>query len=324
MATDLITQIQVKRGTWDQFKAKQATTPLLDGEIGLITDKGIFVAGYNGGYFQSSVALLGKLSQRPEATAAAPGALYVEESETEEGVQTGKVYINSGIAWIDISNAQDLTDLIDDSLAGDADGANLKVWSIQKVSQEIKKVKTEIALERDWKDSVVVATTQNVSPLSGLIEVDGITVKAGNRVLVKNQTTVSENGIYVAGEGAWEKAADASVLTPGAAVTVEDGTQKNNAYILSKDLTTWVKFSDGNYGAGNGLEKTGNIFSVKSDDVSAGVVPVNVTADGVSTKINADTLLKDTDGSLKVHLGSQFTATEANGIAVIEINGGTF
>jgi hypothetical protein len=48
-----------------------------------------------------------------------------------------------------------------------------------------------------WKLPVRLATTANISPLQGLPNVDGVTVKQGDRILVKNQTTASENGIYV-------------------------------------------------------------------------------------------------------------------------------
>lgn len=61
---------------------------------------------------------------------------------------------------------------------------------------------------QDWKNSVVVATTANIT-LSGSQTIDGVAVVAGNRVLVKSQTTGSQNGIYVVAAGAWTRAADA-------------------------------------------------------------------------------------------------------------------
>lgn len=59
------------------------------------------------------------------------------------------------------------------------------------------------------KDSVLVATTANIT-LSGTQTVDGVSVSTtGTRVLVKNQTTASQNGIYERQSGAWTRAADA-------------------------------------------------------------------------------------------------------------------
>ena len=52
-----------------------------------------------------------------------------------------------------------------------------------------------------------LATTANIT-LSGLQTIDGITTVANDRILVKDQTTPSENGIYVAASGAWTRATD--------------------------------------------------------------------------------------------------------------------
>lgn len=77
----------------------------------------------------------------------------------------------------------------------------------------------------DWKQSVRAATTANIT-LSGLLTVDGITLVAGDRVLVKAQTAGADNGIYVAATGAWARAtdADASIeVTSGLATMVTEG-----------------------------------------------------------------------------------------------------
>ena len=56
--------------------------------------------------------------------------------------------------------------------------------------------------------AVNVATTANIT-LSGLQTIDGVTLVSGNRVLVKDQTTSSQNGIYVVpASGAWTRATD--------------------------------------------------------------------------------------------------------------------
>lgn len=84
------------------------------------------------------------------------------------------------------------------------------------------------------KKPVRCATTANIT-LSGLQTIDDITVIAGDRVLVKNQTTPTENGIYTAASGAWSRADDADSaddLAHGYHVTVLSGT--NNA------ATQWV------------------------------------------------------------------------------------
>lgn len=69
----------------------------------------------------------------------------------------------------------------------------------------------------DVKGSVKAATTANIT-LSGAQTIDGIALVAGDRCLVKNQTTTSQNGIYVVAASTWSRATDMDVWTevPGA------------------------------------------------------------------------------------------------------------
>lgn len=123
-----------------------------------------------------------------------------------------------------------------------------------------------------WKDSVRVATTANIA-LSGLLTIDTITLIAGDRVLVKNQSTASENGIYVAASGAWTRATDADDPNEldGAAVFVEEGsTQANTMWTQTGDGATfavnsvWVQFgATVSLTAGAGLLDTGGTWSVE-------------------------------------------------------------
>lgn len=79
---------------------------------------------------------------------------------------------------------------------------------------------------RDWKQSVRAATTANIS-LTGAQTIDGVSVTTGDRVLVKNQNTASQNGIYVVSASAWTRAIDADEstdVTAGLTVFVSEGT----------------------------------------------------------------------------------------------------
>jgi hypothetical protein len=77
----------------------------------------------------------------------------------------------------------------------------------------------------NWKTSVKAATTANIT-LSGAQTIDGISCVATDRVLVKNQTTLSQNGIYVVAAGAWTRATDMDVTAEfqNAVVSVDQGT----------------------------------------------------------------------------------------------------
>jgi hypothetical protein len=95
-----------------------------------------------------------------------------------------------------------------------------------------------LAIVTSWKAPVKVATTANIT-LSGTQTIDGISVVADDRVLVKAQTTQTQNGIYLCKSGAWVRAvdADAAAELEGVAVTVQRGTVNEN--------TTWIQTTDG-------------------------------------------------------------------------------
>jgi hypothetical protein len=128
--------------------------------------------------------------------------------------------------------------------------------------------------------SVKAATTSNID-LSTDLEagdvIDGVTLVAGDRVLVKNQSTTSQNGIYVAStSGAAVRASDyntAAEIDPGDFFFVTGGTtydntgwvQVNTITTLGTDPIVFEQFSGaGTYLAGNGLTLTGNTFSINT------------------------------------------------------------
>ena len=125
-----------------------------------------------------------------------------------------------------------------------------------------------------------VATAANVD-LSTALEagdtVDGVTLAAGDRVLVKSQSTSSQNGIYVVqATGAAVRAADFNTPTeivPGDFTFVSSGTLYDNTGWVQVAVVTTVgtdpiifeQFSGaGTYSAGNGLTLTGNSFSINT------------------------------------------------------------
>ena len=126
----------------------------------------------------------------------------------------------------------------------------------------------------DVKQSVRAATTGNIV-LSGAQTIDGVAATGGVRVLVKNQTTASENGIYEAYSGSWIRASDAdngSKMTDGMFVFVERGTVNadsgwvlttNDPITVGTTPLTFAQFSGaGQIEAGDGLTKSGNTLNV--------------------------------------------------------------
>lgn len=134
-------------------------------------------------------------------------------------------------------------------------------------------------------ESVVAATTANIN-LSNSLEngdvLDGVTLATGNRVLVKNQTSQSENGIYVVqASGAAVRAADYDspaeidagdfVFVSGGAVNGETGwTQTATVGTIGTDPVSFTQFSGaGTYLAGLGLTLNGNAFAADLNVVAS-------------------------------------------------------
>ena len=123
------------------------------------------------------------------------------------------------------------------------------------------------------RTAVLVTTTANIT-LSGTQTIDGVAVLATNRVLVKNQTTTSQNGIYDCAAGAWARSSDsntAAELLVGYNYFVSQGTtQASTSWViqtaptvLNTDPVVFTQFSAGStYVAGTGLNLVGNTFSI--------------------------------------------------------------
>lgn len=88
----------------------------------------------------------------------------------------------------------------------------------------------------DFKGAVRAATTANIT-LSGAQTIDGVSVIANDRVLVKNQSTGADNGLYLCVTGAWTRTTDAdasSEVTAGMFAMVEEGTvNADTAWVLT-------------------------------------------------------------------------------------------
>ena len=151
----------------------------------------------------------------------------------------------------------------------------------------------------DVKDSVKVATTGNIT-LSGTQTIDGVSVSADERVLVKSQTDASENGIYDCKAGAWARSSDFdsnTEVTSGAFTFVEQGTVNADAgFVLTTDGSITVGTTDlaftqfsgaGSVSAGDGLSKSGNTLSadLKANSglvISGGEIALDLDASGIS------------------------------------------
>jgi hypothetical protein len=176
-----------------------------------------------------------------------------------------------------------------------------------------------------WKQAARVATTANVDlAAGGLLTIDGVTLVAGDRVLVKSQTNAVENGIYVAAVGTWTRSLDMDEPDEFSSATlfVQEGstyadtawTQVVNAPVVIG--TTELEFTQfagsALYTAGVGLALNGNTF-----DVNLGAGIAELPTDGVGIDIRADSaLFLSVDGTTSNPVsGSQLTLRTGAGIS---------
>ena len=217
--------------------------------------------------------------------------LTLNGNEISSTNTNGNISLNpNGSGVIDVNNSR-ISNITDPTQAQDA---ATKAY-VDAVKQSL-----------DIKDSVRVATTANITIASDLNvgdTIDGVTLADGDRVLVKDQTTASQNGIYVAGSSPVRSAdANASAeVTSGMFVFVEEGTANaDNGFVLTTDGTitldttalTFVQFSGaGQIVAGDALSKTGNTLNVNDDNITLEVSSDNLRIKGITTTAIGDLLI---------------------------------
>lgn len=185
----------------------------------------------------------------------------------------------------------------------------------------------------DYKGSVRVASTANVSVSTAPSTLDGVSLAAGNRMLLKNQTSASENGIYefVSAGAALVRTADANAsaeVTAGLWVTVEEGTVNadtawllttNNPIVLDTTALTFTQYPPAALGnltryAVTGPGSSGTTWTIThnlgSEDVIVGVREV-------STKEEVDVKITHTDtNTVTVTTGASMGANSLRAVVI--------
>jgi hypothetical protein len=208
-----------------------------------------------------------------------------------------------------------------------------------------------IAAGVDWKDSVRAASTADVNITTGLENgdtIDGVTLATGDRVLLKNQSTGSQNGIYtVVASGAASRSTDANTsaeVTSGLTVWVNEGTANaDTAWTLITDGTitldtTSLNFTQtsglGQISAGNGLTKTGNTLNIgtvdstritiNADSIDLGQPTIGGSGAGSGfTKVTVDVYgrITNTGAATPADIGAQPADADLDGIAGLSTTG---
>ena len=255
----------------------------------------------------------------------------------------GRVTGNTAVTTADITALVDATyvNVTGDTLSGSLTFTSGTVTGLPtpvNSSDAANKAYVDAAIQGLTPKAVVRVATVAAGTLATAFAagqvVDGVTLVAGDRILIKNQASAAENGIYVvAASGAPTRALDNNewAEVPNAYVFVSEGTLSDTGWVCTSnaggtlDTTAmdWVQFAGaGTYTAGNGITINGKEISLSS--------PVTVAngGTGLSTAGSAHQMLGvKADGTLEYKTittsGSGVSVTAADGSITIANTGVT-
>ncbi len=248
-----------------------------------------------------------------------PSLAHTKISDFDAGVRVNRLDQMAAPTGSVSLNSQTITNLSDPVNASDAATKSF----VEATSQGL-----------DVKDSCVAATTANITISTALNNgdtLDGVSLSTNDRVLVKDQSTASENGIYIVGSSP----ARASDLAAGADAAgfftfVEQGTvnadngfvctsNKGSAVVGTNNLTIAQFSGAGQVTAGDGLDKSGNTLSVdlkangglviESTEIAIDLAASSITGTLPVTKL---TSLTSTVSELNILDGVTSTTAELN------------
>lgn len=305
MATQIHGSRQIKDGTITNDEISASAAIALS-KLAALTSGNIIVG--NGSNEATAVAMTGHIGiSNAGVTTIQAGAIVDSMVSASAAIATSKLADGAEFVKRDGSvaltgnldaNSNKLTNVADGTNSGDAVNKGQLDAAIASATNGL-----------DVKASVRAATTANIT-LSGTQTIDGVALNVDDRVLVKNQTTGSQNGLYLVKSGSWVRTTDADAdaeVTAGLFTFVEEGTSNaDSGWILNTDGaitvgTTSLSFTQftgaGTVTAGAGLTKTGNTLDVVSansaivvnaDDITfvvdTGADSLQVTASGVKMK----------------------------------------
>ena len=248
-----------------------------------------------------------------------PSLLHTKISDFDTGVRTNRLdQMAAPTASVSL-NSQTITNVADPVNAQDAATKGF----VEATSQGL-----------DVKDSCVAATTGNITISTALNNgdtLDGVTLSTNDRVLVKDQSTASQNGIYIVGSSparaddlaAGADAAGMFTFVEQGSVNADNGfvcTSNKGSAVVGTNNLTFAQFSGaGQITPGDGLDKSGNTLSVdlkangglviESTEIAIDLAASSITGTLPVTKL---TSLTSTVTELNVLDGITSTTTELN------------
>ncbi len=248
-----------------------------------------------------------------------PSLAHTKISDFDTGVQANRLDQMAAPTGSVSLNSQTITNLADPVNSSDAATKSF----VEATAQGL-----------DVKDSCVAATTANITISTALNNgdtLDGVSLSTNDRVLVKDQSTASENGIYVVGASparaddlaAGADAAGFFTFVEQGSVNADNGfvctSNKGSAVVGTNNLTIAQFSGAGQITAGDGLDKSGNTLSldlksngglvIESTELAIDLAASSITGTLAVSKLTSVT---STATELNVLDGITATTTELN------------
>ena len=261
----------------------------------------------------------GAATFRAMVAADVPSLAHTKISDFDTGVRTNRLDQMAAPTGSVSLNSQTITNVADPVNAQDAATKGF----VEATAQGL-----------DVKDSCVAATTGNITISTALNNgdtLDGVTLSTNDRVLVKDQSTASQNGIYIVGSSparaddlaAGSDAAGMFTFVEQGTVNADNGfvcTSNKGSAVVGTNNLTYAQFSGaGQITAGDGLDKSGNTLSVdlkangglviESTEIAIDLAASSITGTLPVTKL---TSLTSTVTELNVLDGITSTTAELN------------
>ena len=243
----------------------------------------------------------GAATFRSMVAADVPSLLHTKISDFDTGVRANRLDQMTAPTGSVSFNSQNITNVADPVNAQDAATKGF----VEATSQGL-----------DIKGSCVAATTGNITISTALNNgdtLDGVTLATNDRVLVKDQSTASQNGIYVVGSSparaddlaAGSDAAGMFTFVEQGTVNADNGfvcTSNKGSAVTGTNNLTFAQFSGaGQITTADGLQKSGNTISV--DLKANGGLVIE------SAEIALDLAASSITGTLPVNKLTSVTAT---------------
>ncbi len=261
----------------------------------------------------------GAATFRAMVAADVPSLLHTKISDFDTGVRTNRLdQLAAPSASVSL-NSQTITNLADPVNTQDAATRGF----VEATAQGL-----------DVKDSCVAATTGNITISTALNDgdtLDGVSLSTNDRVLVKDQNTSSENGIYVVGSSparaddlaAGSDAAGMFTFIEQGTVNADNGfvcTSNKGSAVTGTNNLTFAQFSGaGQITTADGLQKSGNTISVdlKANGglvIESAEIALDLAASSITGTLPVNKLTSVTADATEINKldGLNSTTTELN------------